>query len=210
MTHASSRDWLSIREASRLLGVHIATLREWSDAGVLPSYRTPGGHRRFSALDLRSFLQRQQQHLEPTTPASPADHFIERMRHELRTHPLQQAGWFQQLSYNPGTLERAQQLEIGQSLVRCVVGFVENPSERDSLLTEGKRIARDYGRRLKANGLTAGNAARATISFRQLILDTTLKLHLGARTGDEEDAKLFQRVSSFVDEILLAMLDAYA
>jgi hypothetical protein len=34
-------------------------------------------------------------------------------------------------------------------------------------------------------------------------------VHLGARTGDEEDARLFQRVSAFLDEILLALLDAY-
>ena len=41
-------DWVSLSEASRVLGVSPATLRRWSDAGRLRVYTTPGGHRRFS------------------------------------------------------------------------------------------------------------------------------------------------------------------
>ena len=50
--------WLTLSEASRLLGVHPATLRQWADAGQVPSYRTPGGHRRFEASELRAYLCR--------------------------------------------------------------------------------------------------------------------------------------------------------
>ncbi|TAH51911.1 MAG: MerR family DNA-binding transcriptional regulator [Chloroflexota bacterium] len=39
--------WLSLREASRRMGVSPATLRGWADEGRVESYRTPGGHRRF-------------------------------------------------------------------------------------------------------------------------------------------------------------------
>lgn len=45
--------------------------------------------------------------------------------------------------------------------------------------------------------------------FRQLILKTVLDAKLGSRTGDEEDAKLFQRVSAFLDEILIALVDVF-
>ncbi len=41
--------WLPLREASRRLGVSPATLRTWADEGRVPSFRTPGGHRRFRA-----------------------------------------------------------------------------------------------------------------------------------------------------------------
>jgi len=40
-------EWLPLRKASRKLGVAAATLRGWADEGRVPSYRTPGGHRRF-------------------------------------------------------------------------------------------------------------------------------------------------------------------
>jgi len=48
---------LSISEAARVLGVSLSTVRRWSDAGVLPSYRTPGGQRRYSREQLEAFLR---------------------------------------------------------------------------------------------------------------------------------------------------------
>ena len=43
-------------EAARYLGVSLATVRRWSNAGFLPGYRTPGGQRRFSRAQLDGFL----------------------------------------------------------------------------------------------------------------------------------------------------------
>lgn len=48
---------LSTTSAARLLGVHPDTLREWADEGKVPSWRTPGGHRRFRVDDLETFRQ---------------------------------------------------------------------------------------------------------------------------------------------------------
>lgn len=209
MTETASRDWLSIRDASRLLGVHIGTVREWADAGLFPSYRTPGGHRRFTSYDLRSFLQKRQQHSANTASYTSTDHALGYIRQELQAHPLSQASWFQSINLASNSHDRARQREFGQSLLRTVVAFVQEPDHRDLLLDEGRRTARAYGRTLAGSGLSAGNAARATIYFRQLILKTVLDVQLGSRINDEEDARLFQRVSAFLDEILLAILDAY-
>lgn len=207
MTETTARDWISIREASRRLGVHIGTVREWADAGTLPSYRTPGGHRRFSSFDLQTFVK--QQRKSPATNPSPAEHALGAVREELRAPKATHATWFKQLGRVPNDEQRAKQREFGQHLLACVVAFVEEPNLRENFLDEGRRIAREYGKLLASNGLSAGNAARATIHFRQLILKTVLDVHLGARTGDEEDAKLFQRVSAFLDEIQLALVDVY-
>ncbi len=40
--------FLSSGEIGRILGVSVATVRRWADAGLLPAQRTAGGHRRFS------------------------------------------------------------------------------------------------------------------------------------------------------------------
>jgi len=48
--------WLSLSEASGLLGVHASTLRRWADSGRVPCQRTPGGHRRFSRHQLMPLL----------------------------------------------------------------------------------------------------------------------------------------------------------
>ena len=49
--------YLSIGEAAALLGVATSTLRRWEAEGrLLPSFRTPGGHRRYAYPDLRTLI----------------------------------------------------------------------------------------------------------------------------------------------------------
>jgi excisionase family DNA binding protein len=43
-------------QAARYLGVSLATIRRWTDAGYLSGYRTPGGQRRFSRAQLDGFV----------------------------------------------------------------------------------------------------------------------------------------------------------
>ncbi|HSI81421.1 MAG TPA: helix-turn-helix domain-containing protein [Solirubrobacterales bacterium] len=47
---------LNIGEAAGHLGVSAASLRKWSDQGLVPVYRTPGGQRRYSLADLDEFI----------------------------------------------------------------------------------------------------------------------------------------------------------
>lgn len=43
-------------QAARYLGVSLATIRRWTDAGHIACYRTPGGQRRFSKDQLDVFI----------------------------------------------------------------------------------------------------------------------------------------------------------
>jgi excisionase family DNA binding protein len=43
-------------QAARYLGVSLATVRRWTDAGHISCYRTPGGQRRFSRAQLDDFI----------------------------------------------------------------------------------------------------------------------------------------------------------
>jgi len=47
---------LTSSQAARYLGVSLATVRRWTDAGYLTGYRTPGGQRRFSREQLDDFI----------------------------------------------------------------------------------------------------------------------------------------------------------
>ena len=42
--------------AAKRLGVNASTLRRWADNGQVPSYRTAGGHRRFSVSELDTII----------------------------------------------------------------------------------------------------------------------------------------------------------
>jgi excisionase family DNA binding protein len=43
-------------QAASYLGVSLATIRRWTDAGHIACYRTPGGQRRFARQQLDEFM----------------------------------------------------------------------------------------------------------------------------------------------------------
>lgn len=51
----SSR-FMNVGQAATYLGVSAASLRNWSNRGLVPVYRTPGGQRRYDATDLDGFM----------------------------------------------------------------------------------------------------------------------------------------------------------
>jgi excisionase family DNA binding protein len=57
----ASQRFLNVSEAADYLGVSAASLRKWSDQGIVPVYRTPGGQRRYSPADLEQFLDSMRQ-----------------------------------------------------------------------------------------------------------------------------------------------------
>ena len=63
-------DWLTLQDASRMLGVATSTLRRWGDAGRVPMKRTLGGHRRF-ARDVIASLAGGQASNSALAPAAP-------------------------------------------------------------------------------------------------------------------------------------------
>jgi excisionase family DNA binding protein len=56
-----SKRLLSVGEAAARLGVSPASLRSWSDRGLVASYRTPGRQRRYSHDDLERFIESMRQ-----------------------------------------------------------------------------------------------------------------------------------------------------
>jgi excisionase family DNA binding protein len=59
-------------QAARYLGVSLATIRRWTDAGHISCYRTPGGQRRFSRDQLDYFIA--SLHRDGPTVRSEIDH----------------------------------------------------------------------------------------------------------------------------------------
>lgn len=44
---------MTVGEVARLFAVHTSTVARWATEGRLPSFRTPGGHRRFVPAAIR-------------------------------------------------------------------------------------------------------------------------------------------------------------
>jgi len=48
--------YLNSKEVGMIMGVHVSTVKRWTDAGKLPCYQTPGGHRKFILSHINEFL----------------------------------------------------------------------------------------------------------------------------------------------------------
>jgi excisionase family DNA binding protein len=64
------KGFLNVGQAASYLGVSPASLRKWSDDGRVPVYRTPGGQRRYSVVDLDAFMESMRQPVPEATAPS--------------------------------------------------------------------------------------------------------------------------------------------
>lgn len=64
---------MTTREAGERLGVAVRTVQLWVEAGVLPAWRTAGGHRRIARSAVEQLLLDRQNDLAPAKPHSPGD-----------------------------------------------------------------------------------------------------------------------------------------
>lgn len=49
---------LTTAQAAKILGVSARTAQLWTESGVIPNWKTPGGHRRMFEADVRAILER--------------------------------------------------------------------------------------------------------------------------------------------------------
>jgi excisionase family DNA binding protein len=201
----TSPEWITLTAASRLLGVHPMTLRAWVDAGALHAFRTPGGHRRFQVSELRDFLN--QHRTDQTTRALTVapDQTLQQVRKQLSAEPVTRSNWYLRLS----EAQRARQRELGQRLLGLLLQFVSRRENAGHFLVEGRVLAEEYGRDLAQAGLSAGELARAFLFFRRMIVSAAYPSEGLSSQGDAEGLRLLGRINTFMDELLVATLDAY-
>ena len=83
------REWLTLGQAAAFLGAAQSTVRKWADAGRLPAFYTPGGHRRFRRADLEAFLAGPRGAPSAGRPSSPSVLVVDddaALREFLRAH----------------------------------------------------------------------------------------------------------------------------
>lgn len=87
------REYLSSREAAKVLGVSTATLRKMVKSGTVRAEKTPGGHLRFAidALALQAAqpsLQATMQASEQTSPAGASQSFVSGVSGEALSYAM--------------------------------------------------------------------------------------------------------------------------
>src|SRR2546427_6184971 len=96
MTSTQTEDqWLSLREAAELLGMHPATVRLWADRNELPSRRTNGGHRRFRRSDIEARLHQETEKKPHPAAQLLVQSVLGRVRFAFTDGTLNKLPWYQ-------------------------------------------------------------------------------------------------------------------
>ena len=145
-------DWMSIHEASLLVGVSPATLRRWSDAGEIRAFTTPGGHRRFSRAAVAGLL-----------PAETTPRPAETPRSEL-SRAARQVPWFDDLD---PTVQRTMRRHAGR-ISAALAAWMEaaTAEERASSLAGAESSAAACGTLAAGAGIGLRETVEAFLGFR--------------------------------------------
>jgi len=206
MAPQTGEEWLSLREAAEMLGMHPATVRLWADRNEIPSRRTSGGHRRFRRTDIETRLR---QEAEPKTdPASLLliQSVLGRVRFAFTDGTLTTFPWYQHFD----TTARDAYRHLGRRLLDLVLRALNDGTHLDDLKKEALELGSEYGSITCASNVPVADAVRAFLYFRTLIDDGVLQLAevRGSRDHDILWIESFHKIQAITNEILPALIEA--
>ena len=161
-------DWLSLRDACRLLDVSDTTLRQWADAGHLRVYRTPGGHRRFLRQDVESLTRSPRPTPEPAREDSREAPTLRRIRRRLSQDSVTQQPWFQ--AVEPEGHDRMRL--FGRRLLSLLMQESGPRRYRQELLAEARMLGQEYGSEMLGRNVVLTDSVEAFVFFRTMVLDS--------------------------------------
>jgi excisionase family DNA binding protein len=207
VTQAASRRadearWVTLGRASEILGVDESTLRRWADSGRLRVYRTPGGHRRFSLVNLEEILAGDTKHRGSDEIERLA---VARIRRQLQRARQHEDVWYVSLT----EANRQKLRDHGRRLIEMVGEYINKRSRRSGLLEEARQIGSAYGSVLIEAGLPLPSAISAYIGFRRTMDETTRQAALHEALPTEEALEACGQVQALGDQVLRGLVAAY-
>lgn len=200
-------DWLTLSEAAKLLDVHPTTLRRWANNGDIPVFVTPGGHRRFAAVDLARFA-RERSALRNVHGIAGlyATKALAYTRHEMSAH--RQGDWLALYSEEGRNRNRL----LGQQLMGLTLQYLSSESSEghsETLLDEARRIGRLYAHNAMEQGLPLRATLEAAMFFRDSLIETALQLPDSVNIRPEANVRLLRRVNTLLNAVYLAVAEVY-
>lgn len=197
---------LSIREASHLLGVSMATLRQWTDEGLIPAFVTPGGHRRYSRENIESFLASHRKPRRIKDIATELEGTLAEHR-DLAKSFLEDKGLYE--LFTPEARQRV--MHIGRSAIGLVATAVTSESEVGSSewQNEMNKVGQELGEVFAAAGIPLNIAIRFMSAQRKLLISNLVASVKAKGMRAQRVVESLPVVISLLDEITIAAVDEY-
>jgi excisionase family DNA binding protein len=199
--------WLSLGEASRMLGISQGTLRRWADRGQVASFTTPGGHRRFPRAVIQALL--------------PAERARRPDVSELGTFSDRMAGVYRQMLTDEGRpipllsnlpeRERRLHRERGRRIVECLVTHLDSeaPAQAIASLHEAAGLAAEYGASTARLGASLGEAVQTFLPFRAAFIEQLATTARRRRLDTREATGLLVDGENAIDHLLISFIEGW-
>jgi excisionase family DNA binding protein len=197
-------DLISISEASQILGVNEATLRQWTDEGKLSAFVTPGGHRRYSKSDLKKLTHSGQKALGIRDLVSELEDTTRRHREIAR-------GFFDRSPQNikPCREHQMKLAELGRRFLNLTARYISEPARREEFLSAARDTGRGFGRLLAEMGMPLTEATEAFLMHRELIMQAAAGLAGKREARGGRIAEAIPLANHLIDMTLIAMIDEH-
>ncbi len=198
----SDSEWVSLRQAADMLGVHPATVRNWADKGDLPSRRTPGGHRRFRKSDLLQYAETQGE-LQPLEVQLIIQNALGQTR--MQVGELDKEEWYNAIS----DATREHMRTEGRRVLEALRSYMAHGAP-DVLLAEAITIGKEYAQILSQDNLTLPQAVRGYLYFSDFVINSILTWsEVTPPRNASEWANLLRQVNTFIHAMLLSIIEYY-
>lgn len=200
----NTSEWVSLRQAADLLGVHPATVRNWADKGELPSRRTPGGHRRFRRSDLLHHAETQGE-MQPTEVQVILQSALGKTRMQVGGGTLTDVPWYEAMSDNT----RASLREKGRRVLEALRSYLASGANDDDL-SAAIALGKDYAQMLHDDGLTLPQATRGFFYFSDFVINSVLTWsEITPPHNPSEWATMLRQINTFINSMLLSIIEYY-
>jgi excisionase family DNA binding protein len=207
MSIAHKDEWLSLREAAEMLGMHPATVRLWADRNELPSRRTSGGHRRFRRTDIETRL-RQESERKPSPAAQLlVQSVLGRVRFAFTDGTLTTFPWYTHFD----DVARESYRNLGRRLLELLLHALAGATSETELRSSAAQLGLEYGLIIRTSQVALADAVRAFLYFRSLVDESLLQLAevQGSREHQELPwAESLRQVQILTNELLPALIEA--
>jgi excisionase family DNA binding protein len=200
----SQSSLVSISEASHILGVSEAALRQWTDEGKVKAFITPGGHRRYSPSQLKKFMTSRQKVLGIKDLVTELEDAVP-LHREIARAQLNTASWYTKMSQ-----ESQEQLsELGRRFLSVIIRYITEPSKREETLKLARDIGHSYGEILAKLKLPLTDSVGAFIQHRDPIMSATTQLMKKREALTGRVVEAIPLAARVMDEALVSLVAAH-
>ena len=198
-----SEQLVSIGEASAILGVSEAALRVWTDEGKVNAFITPGGHRRYSKVELKKLMSSHQKMpgiKDLVTELKDTAHL-----HREISRSFLNTEWYNQLSKE----SQENLANLGRRLLSLIINYVSEPAKREETLILTREVGQGFGVTLANLGFPLTDSVEAFILHRNPIINATTELLKQRGTLTGPIIEVIPMVGKVMDEALVALVSAH-